>query len=156
MVTTIFTDGACVGNPGPGGWAVLLTQGDREKVLTGTERDTKNGRMELLAVVMGVEALKEGRTAELWSDCRYVVDGWNVHLTGWKARGWRKANRQPVAHQDLWERLEVAMASRKVTIGWVKGHASSAENNRVDRLAEAAARSLAAEIGWSPADKFGF
>lgn len=153
---TIFTDGACVGNPGPGGFAALLKRGHQEKVVVGRETgETTNNRMELTAVIAGVEALFTGRSATLYSDSEYSVRGWE-RLPGWKAKGWRRADKKPVLNRDLWERLEAAMSERDVTLHWIKGHAGHPDNERVDKLAEAEAREAAERAGWAPGARFGF
>ena len=134
-VVEIFTDGACSGNPGPGGWGVLLRWGDTEKELWGGERDTTNNRMELMAVIRALEALKRPVAATLTTDSRYVRDGITQWLPAWKARGWRTADKKPVKNDDLWRRLDTAAAAHKVDWRWVRGHAGHPENERADALA---------------------
>ncbi|WP_430397942.1 ribonuclease HI [Ferrovibrio sp.] len=135
-----FTDGACLGNPGPGGWGVLLRFGSNERELSGAEGPTTtNNRMELMAAISALEALKRPCAVHLFTDSRYVIDGVTKWLRPWKARGWKTADRQPVKNVDLWQRLEAAMAPHKVEWEWVRGHSGHAENERVDVLARAAA-----------------
>ena len=134
-VVEIFTDGACSGNPGPGGWGVLLRWGDTEKELWGGERETTNNRMELMAVIRALEALKRPVAAILTTDSRYVRDGITQWLPAWKARGWRTADKKPVKNDDLWRRLDAAAAAHKVDWRWVRGHAGHPENERADALA---------------------
>jgi ribonuclease HI len=141
----IFTDGACLGNPGPGGWAALLRHGETEKELSGGELDTTNNRMELTAAIMALEALKKPCTVALYSDSRYVIDGATGWLRSWKARGWKTADRKPVKNVDLWQRFEEAVAPHKVSWHWVRGHDGHVENERVDVLARNAAIEIAGE-----------
>ena len=133
---TVYTDGACSGNPGPGGWAAILQYGGAEKVLSGGEPETTNNRMELQGVIHALQALKEPCEVELWSDSRYVVDalekGW---ARSWKARGWRKADKKPALNQDLWEVLLALTETHAVRCHWVRGHAENEFNNRCDALA---------------------
>ena len=142
---TIYTDGACSGNPGPGGWGAILRYMGAEKELSGGERETTNNRMELTAVIRALEALKEQCAVELWSDSKYVVDamtlGW---AEGWKRRGWVKPDKKPALNADLWERLLELCAAHEMHFHWVKGHAENEFNNRCDALA-VAARERAAE-----------
>lgn len=135
----LFTDGACLGNPGPGGWGALLRFGAREKELSGGEPLTTNNRMELMAAIAGLEALKRPCTVALTTDSQYVKRGVEEWMARWRANGWRTSDRQPVKNQDLWERLSAALGSHRVTWHWVKGHAGHAENERVDVLARDAA-----------------
>ena len=134
----IFTDGACSGNPGPGGYGAILVYGERELVLSGGEESTTNNRMELLSVIVGLEALKESCEVTLTSDSKYVIDalekGW---AKGWKARGWVKADKKPALNPDLWGRLLDLCETHKVNLHWVKGHAENPYNNRCDQLAVA-------------------
>jgi ribonuclease HI len=143
-VVDIYTDGACRGNPGPGGWAALLTSGSNEKEISGAELSTTNNRMELTAVIEALQALKRPVTVQLYTDSQYVRRGITEWLPGWKARGWRTAGRQPVKNQDLWEILERASARHRVSWHWVPGHAGVAGNERVDALANAAIEALLA------------
>ena len=133
---TIYTDGACSGNPGPGGWGAILRYGEAEKVLSGGEPETTNNRMELQAVIHALQALKEPCVVELWSDSRYVVDalekGW---AKAWRARGWRRADKKPALNPDLWEILLPLTEQHEIHCHWVKGHAENEFNNRCDALA---------------------
>ncbi len=132
----IFTDGACSGNPGPGGWGVVLRFGEHEKELSGGERETTNNRMELTAAIMGLSALKEPCNVRLVTDSKYVADGITKGWAeSWKKNGWRKADKKPALNTDLWERLLELIHTHEVTIEWVKGHAGHPENERCDRLA---------------------
>lgn len=130
-----FTDGACKGNPGPGGWGVLLRWGDSEKELYGGERDTTNNRMELMAVIAALESLKRPVCVEVTTDSQYVKRGVTEWMSNWKRNGWRTSARAPVKNRDLWERLDGALAPHDVRWKWVKGHAGHPENERADRLA---------------------
>ena len=133
---TLYTDGACSGTPGPGGWGAILEYGGAEKELSGGEDSTTNNRMELTAVIRGLEALKEPCTVELYSDSKYVVDalqkGW---AKGWRARGWIKSDKKPALNPDLWQRLLELTEIHQVHCHWVKGHADNPKNNRCDQLA---------------------
>ncbi len=131
----IFTDGACSGNPGPGGWGALLRYGDTEKELSGGELETTNNRMEMMAAIKALESLKRPVQVELYTDSVYVKDGITKWIQGWKARGWKTANKKPVKNVDLWQRLEHAMGSHSIDWYWVKGHAGCADNELVDELA---------------------
>ncbi|RUQ28106.1 MAG: ribonuclease HI [Candidatus Competibacteraceae bacterium] len=135
---TLFTDGACSGNPGPGGWGALLRYGAHEKELSGGEPATTNNRMEMLAVIHGLEALKKPAQVRIYTDSQYVMKGMTEWLAGWKRRGWKTADRQPVKNMDLWQRLEAAMTPHQVEWQWVRGHSGHPENERVDQLARAA------------------
>jgi len=130
-----FTDGACSGNPGPGGWGVLLRYGDRERELCGGEPETTNQRMELAAAIEALKALKKPCRIIIHSDSKYVVQGMREWITGWKRNGWKNASKKPVANQDLWQALDEAAAGHEVTWEWVKGHAGHPENERADELA---------------------
>jgi ribonuclease HI len=134
----IFTDGACSGNPGPGGWGVLLRYEGVEKELSGFEAETTNNRMELMAAIVALEHLKRGVTAVVHTDSRYVHDGITEWLPRWKTRGWKTADKKPVKNVDLWRRLEAALERHDVTWRWIRGHAGHAENERADALARAA------------------
>jgi ribonuclease HI len=140
----VFTDGACLGNPGPGGWAALLRAGTREKALVGAEAMTTNNRMELMAAIAGIEALKRACTVDLTTDSQYVRRGVEEWMPRWKANGWKTSDKKPVKNRDLWERLDAALASHDVRWHWVKGHAGHAENERVDALARDAAEAIKA------------
>jgi ribonuclease HI len=136
----LFTDGACSGNPGPGGWGALLRYRDQEKELSGGEPETTNNRMELLAVINGLEALKRPVRVRIVTDSQYVMKGMTEWLVGWKQRGWRTAGRQPVKNIDLWQRLEAALTPHEIEWEWVRGHSGHPDNERVDQLARAAIR----------------
>ena len=131
----IFTDGACSGNPGPGGWGALLRMGAHEKTLTGGEKLTTNNKMELMAAISALEALKQPCRVALYTDSAYVKNGITTWLKGWKRNGWRTADKKPVKNAELWQRLEAAAAPHAVTWHWVKGHAGHVENERADALA---------------------
>lgn len=131
----VFTDGACSGNPGPGGWGVLLRYGASEKELTGGEAQTTNNRMELLAAIAGLEALTRPSRVDLFTDSRYVKDGITAWLPGWKRKNWRTADGKPVKNVDLWQRLDAARGAHEVSFHWVRGHDGHAENERADALA---------------------
>ncbi|HNS26843.1 MAG TPA: ribonuclease HI [Steroidobacteraceae bacterium] len=139
---TIYTDGACRGNPGPGGWAALLSSGAHRRELSGAERLTTNNRMELTAVIRAFEALKRPSVVDLHTDSEYVKRGISEWLPGWKARGWKTAARKPVKNQDLWEALDAAQARHKVRWHWVKAHSGVPGNEHVDRLANLAIDAL--------------
>ena len=138
----IYTDGACRGNPGPGGWGALLINGERERELSGAESATTNNRMELLAVINALRALKRRVSARVYTDSQYVRLGMSEWLTGWKARGWRTADRKPVKNQDLWEQLDELAAGHDIEWHWVKGHSGVPGNERCDQLANAAIDAL--------------
>ena len=140
----IYTDGACRGNPGPGGWAALLRMGDHERELSGAEPLTTNNRMELLAVIRALEALKRSVEARLYTDSEYVRRGVSEWLPGWKARGWRTADKKPVKNQDLWQRLDELAMNHRIEWHWVPAHSGVPDNERVDRLASAAIDALQA------------
>ena len=142
---TIHTDGACLGNPGPGGWGVLLSWRGHEKELSGAEADTTNNRMELMAAIMALEAVSRPAKIKLVTDSRYVIQGINDWLPGWIAKGWKTASKAPVKNQDLWQRLDEATKRHEIEWEWVKGHAGHAENERVDDLARMAAEKIAKE-----------
>lgn len=135
----IFTDGACKGNPGPGGWGALLRRGATEKELSGSEPDTTNNRMEMTAVIRALESLKEPCAVTLHTDSRYVIDGITKWIFGWRKNGWRNSKREAVKNADLWQELVGAAAPHKIDWQWVKGHNGHAENERADRLASDAA-----------------
>lgn len=138
---TLYTDGACSGNPGPGGWGAILEFNGAEKELSGGEKSTTNNRMELTAVIEGLKALKEPCRVELYSDSKYVIDalekGW---ARGWKKRGWVKSDRKPALNPDLWEELLTLTEKHEMGYHWVKGHADNPKNNRCDQLAVAESR----------------
>lgn len=134
----IFTDGACRGNPGPGGWGVLLRYGGHEKQLSGAEPDTTNNRMELTAAIMALEALKRSCRVDLTTDSQYVRKGITEWLANWKRKGWKTSQRTPVKNVDLWQRLDAAAARHQVQWHWVRGHTGHAENELADQLANQA------------------
>jgi ribonuclease HI len=134
-VVRIYTDGACKGNPGPGGWGALLRSGTHERELFGGERATTNNRMELTAVIRALEALKQPSRVEVYTDSEYVKNGITEWLAAWKRRGWKTADRKPVKNVDLWQALEAAAARHEVRWHWVRGHSGHAENERADALA---------------------
>jgi len=134
----IYTDGACRGNPGPGGWGALLSVAGREKEISGAENPTTNNRMELQAVIGALQALKRPVAVRLYTDSQYVRRGVLEWLSQWKARGWKTADRKPVKNQDLWQLLETAAAKHRIEWHWVPGHAGVPGNERVDALANAA------------------
>ncbi len=138
----LFTDGACLGNPGPGGWAALLRRGADERELHGGEGHTTNNRMELLAVISGLEALRKPCSVRITTDSQYVMRGIQEWMPRWIAKGWRTAGGEAVKNRDLWERLNAALVSHRSDWRWVKGHAGHAENERVDTLARMAAEAI--------------
>ena len=138
----IYTDGACRGNPGPGGWAALLKSGEHEKEISGAEPATTNNRMELTAVIRALETLRRPVQAQIYTDSEYVLRGITEWLAGWKARGWRTADRKPVKNQDLWEQLDALAAQHRLEWRWVRGHSGVPGNERVDRLANEAIDAL--------------
>ena len=133
----VFTDGACRGNPGPGGWAAILRYRRTEKDLSGFVPDTTNNRMEMMAAIAGLEALKRPCRVRLYSDSQYLRDGITKWINGWKRRGWVTANKEAVKNIDLWQRLDAAAAPHNVTWIWVRGHSGHPENERADALARA-------------------
>jgi ribonuclease HI len=139
----IFTDGACKGNPGPGGWGALLRMGMHEKELSGSDPSTTNNRMEMTAVIRALEALIEPCEVLLHSDSRYVIDGMTKWIHGWQKKGWVNASKKPVRNEDLWHELIDAAGRHRITWQWVKGHDGHVENERVDKLASDAANEAA-------------
>lgn len=131
----IYTDGACSGNPGPGGWGVLIQENGEEQRLSGGEPDTTNNRMELMAAIEALNHFSEGTDLTIYTDSQYVKNGVTTWIEGWKRNGWKTAARKPVKNQDLWQRLDTLAAARKVTWKWVKGHAGDPGNEEADRLA---------------------
>ncbi|MEC7076971.1 MAG: ribonuclease HI [Pseudomonadota bacterium] len=131
----IFTDGACRGNPGPGGWAALLRSQGIEKMLSGAEPETTNNQMELMAAIQGLEALKRTSSVALTTDSQYVRQGITQWIHGWKRNGWKTSQKQPVKNKELWQRLDAAVESHDVQWHWVKGHSGHEENERVDQAA---------------------
>lgn len=132
----IYTDGGCKGNPGPGGWGVLMMYNGRERELWGGEPHTTNNRMELMAAIAALEALKRPCRVELYTDSQYLRNGITTWIGGWKARGWKTAQNDPVKNVDLWQRLDEAQRRHKVSWHWVRGHSGHPENERVDGLAQ--------------------
>ena len=135
---TLYTDGACSGNPGPGGWGAILLHGDHEKELSGGEKETTNNRMEMTAVIEGLRALKSACKVDIYTDSTYVKDGMTSWLAGWKARGWKTAAKKPVKNQDLWMAMDEQVQRHQVSWHWVKGHSGDPMNERADALAVAA------------------
>jgi ribonuclease HI len=139
----VFTDGACKGNPGPGGWGALLRMGEHEKEMSGGEPDTTNNRMEMTAAIKALNALTEACDVTLHTDSKYVIDGITKWVHGWKKKGWINASKQPVRNADLWHDLIEAAGRHKVQWEWVRGHSGHVENERVDKLASDAAKAAA-------------
>lgn len=135
MTVHAFTDGACSGNPGPGGWGVVLRYGEHEKELFGGEKQTTNNRMELMAAISALETLTRPSEVVITTDSTYVLKGITEWVPGWKSRGWKTASKQPVKNVDLWQRLDEAVRRHEVRWEWVKGHAGHPENERADELA---------------------
>ncbi|MEW5704512.1 MAG: ribonuclease HI [Pseudomonadota bacterium] len=146
-VVDIFTDGACSGNPGPGGWGAILRFRDKTREILGSEAETTNNRMELMAAIQALEALKRPIKARLYTDSTYLKEGITAWLKNWKTNGWRTANRKPVKNQDLWRRLEAALSAHEVEWHWVRGHTGHPENERADELARQAIREAAENKG---------
>jgi ribonuclease HI len=134
----IFTDGACSGNPGPGGWGAILRKGGHEKEISGGERETTNNRMEMMAAIRALEALKKPSAVVLHTDSRYLLDGVTKWMKNWKANGWKTAAKKPVKNEDLWRTLEEAASRHQIDWRWVRGHNDHAENERADALARGA------------------
>ncbi len=149
-IVEIHTDGACSGNPGPGGWAAILAWKGREKELSGAEPATTNNRMELLAAIRALEALKRPMRVRIYTDSEYLRRGMSEWLAGWKRRGWRTAAKKPVRNRDLWERLDELCHRHEVEWHWLKGHAGDPLNERADRLAREAIRRLGTPETRSP------
>lgn len=137
-IVEIFTDGACSGNPGPGGWGALLRYNGVEKELSGGEAETTNNRMEMMAAIVALETLKRPMRVRLTTDSAYLKDGLEKWIHGWIKRGWKTADNKPVKNVDLWQRLQAAMKPHEVDLHWVRGHNGHEENERVDRLAREA------------------
>lgn len=135
---SIYTDGACRGNPGPGGWGALLRYGNTERCFKGAERETTNNRMELTAAIQALAALREACLVELYTDSQYVQKGISEWLPGWKKRHWKKADKQPVKNADLWQALDQEASRHQVSWHWVKGHSNHPENDKADALANEA------------------
>ena len=138
----IHTDGACLGNPGPGGWGAVLASGKHEKELSGTEENSTNNRMEIMAAIAALEALKKPCVVELYTDSVYLKDGVTKWLEGWKAKGWKTAAKKPVKNQDLWQRLDLILPRHDISWHWVKGHNGDPGNEKADLLATTAAKTL--------------
>ncbi len=136
----IITDGACIGNPGPGGWAAILRHGDHKKEMSGSAAHTTNNRMEITAAIEGLKALKERCDVEVVTDSEYLKNGITKWIQGWKRNGWKTAAKKPVVNQDLWEELDELVEGHTIKWTWTKGHASHDDNNRADELATSAAR----------------
>ncbi len=141
----IFTDGACRGNPGPGGWGAILRYQERERTLSGAQADTTNNRMELMAAIMALEALKRPCQVSLTTDSQYLKQGITQWVANWKRRQWRTASGQPVKNQDLWERLDSAASPHDIQWHWVRGHSGHPQNERADQLANQAIDALLAK-----------
>lgn len=135
----LFTDGACKGNPGPGGWGALLRLGENEKELAGAEAKTTNNRMEMTAAIKGLGALREPCAVSLYTDSKYLIDGMTKWVSGWQKRGWLNASKKPVRNEDLWHDLIELAEKHDISWNWVKGHSGHPENERVDQLASDAA-----------------
>lgn len=138
----IYTDGACKGNPGVGGWGALLVAGSKEKELFGGEKDTTNNRMELMAVIQALGALKRPCQITLHTDSQYVLKGITEWITGWKAKGWKTASKSPVKNVDLWQALDLAQATHQIEWRWVRGHTGHPGNERADQLANRGVESI--------------
>jgi ribonuclease HI len=141
-IVEIYTDGACSGNPGPGGWGAILRYGATEKELAGGESPTTNNRMELMAAIVALESLKRPSQVAVYTDSQYVKNGITAWMPGWKKNGWRTADKKPVKNSDLWQRLDHAAKPHRVSWNWVKGHAGHPENERADALARGAIADL--------------
>ena len=141
-LVTVFTDGACSGNPGPGGWGAILMSGGHRKELRGSEANTTNTRMELSAAIGALEALRKPSIVALHTDSNYLKDGITKWIFGWKRNGWKTADKKPVKNEDLWKRLDLALKTHTIEWHWVKGHAGHPENERADELARLAISEL--------------
>ena len=141
-IVEIYTDGACRGNPGPGGWGVWLKRGDAEKELFGGEQETTNNRMELMAAIQALEILNQPCAVKLYSDSKYVLQGITEWMVNWKKRGWKTAAKKPVKNEDLWRRLDSAMQKHEIDWTWVKGHSGNPGNEKADQLANQGIDSL--------------
>jgi len=149
-IVDIFTDGACSGNPGPGGWGALLRWDGHEKELCGGEPQTTNNRMEMMAAIMALESLKRPLKARIHTDSQYLKNGITVWIHNWKRKGWKTADRKPVKNVDLWQRLEAAIERHDVKWHWVRGHAGHADNERADELARRGIATLIGAPGGRP------
>ena len=145
----VFTDGACLGNPGPGGYAAVVTIAGEERIIVGRDSATTNNKMEMLAAIKALEAVPHSTPIIIHSDSQYVIKGATQWLRGWKAKGWRKADGKPVLNQELWLEIDSLIQGRTITWKWVKGHAGHEQNERVDGLANAEARMAAMAIGFA-------
>ena len=143
MTIEIYTDGACKGNPGPGGWGALLRHNGKEKTLMGAESHTTNNRMELMAAIQGLAALTRPSTVDLYTDSQYLRQGMMSWMAQWKKNGWRNSKREPVKNADLWQQLDALAQQHQITWHWVKGHSGHPENERADALANEAIEELA-------------
>ena len=139
---TLITDGSCLGNPGPGGWAAILRFNSQTKELSGGEPETTNNRMEMTAIIEGLTILKEPCEISIEIDSQYVKNGVTEWMSGWKQRGWKTAAKKPVKNQDLWQKIDAALAQHTVNWKWIKGHADHDDNNRCDELARGAAEAV--------------
>lgn len=149
----IFTDGACRGNPGPGGWGVLLRYGNREKMLSGAESNTTNNRMEMTAAIQALAAVNEACKIELYTDSKYLQQGISEWIINWKKNNWKTANKKPVKNADLWQALEEQASKHQVTWHWVKGHNGHRENELVDKIANQAIDELLESQSLHPKEK---
>jgi ribonuclease HI len=139
----VFTDGACLGNPGPGGYAAIVTIAGEEQIIVGRDRATTNNKMEMTAAIKALQAVPQSLPIVIHTDSQYVINGATKWLRGWKAKGWRKADGKPVLNQNLWVQMDALLVGRKITWNWVKGHAGHPENERVDGLATGEAQKAA-------------
>jgi ribonuclease HI len=146
-IVVVYTDGACHGNPGPGGWGAVLRFGEHEKQLYGGEKATTNNRMELMAAIMALEAITEAHLVRLWTDSQYVRNGITGWIAGWKRKGWKTTAGQPVKNEDLWRRLDAAAGRYRVEWRWVKGHAGHEGNELADTLASRGAIEFGGSTG---------
>ncbi len=137
-IIEIYTDGACSGNPGPGGWGAILLCGEYKKEISGGDADTTNNRMEMMAVVESLQLLKKRYNVKLYTDSKYVIQGVTEWMDGWKAKGWKNASKQPVKNKDLWQKIDSLVSKHSVEFIWVKGHSGNAGNERADELARLA------------------
>lgn len=138
----MYTDGSCLNNPGPGGWAALMRYNNSEKMFSGGQMETTNNQMELMAVIEGLKALTKSCDIELYTDSKYVMDGFTKWLDGWKKRGWKKSDKKPVLNKELWQDLDQQANGHSINWHWVKGHSGHTENERVDQLARLEAEKM--------------
>ena len=138
----LFTDGSCLSNPGPGGWAALLRYNHTEKMLSGAQAESTNNQMELMAVIRGLQALSKTCSVHIYTDSKYVLDGFTKWLEGWKSRGWKKSDKKPVLNKELWVELDKAASTHELSWTWVKGHSGHDENERVDDQARLEAETI--------------